>query len=252
MAVQYSMPWEKGNEFLLACGNVHEPYEFCVMVLERFHTLLRYDEGVFFMLDGNRNIERKYFSNISKHWSSLYLEYFVHSSPADFELNRDFSEVRGSTYVQPIEWGKYDWLNDDFMNLYIRARGLCHSLAFVLFDLNGAPAACFSLDRMEDIPFSEFEVRVARTMVAHLGNFYKNLLVRPSDQAFTWDDVRGADELTTREREVADLLCKGVKPNNIARELHISIGTTNKHIAHIYRKFGVGSRQELLVRLLGK
>jgi len=38
----------------------------------------------------------------------------------------------------------------------------------------------------------------------------------------------------------------------IARELHISTGTVNKHIAHIYRKFGVDNKQELLVKLLGK
>ncbi|MBR1828537.1 MAG: hypothetical protein IJ781_03365 [Atopobiaceae bacterium] len=251
MATKRSFPWEKGNEFLLACGDVHEPYQFCVMVLERFHTLVEFDEGVFLMLDGNRNIEHKYFSNISKHWSSLYLEYFAHASSSDFDLDKDVSEQRGVAYVKVIDWGSYDWINDDFMNLYIRARGLCHSLTFVLFDLNGAPAAVFSLDRMEEKPYTDFDVRVARAMVAHLCNFYKNLLVRPADQARVWDDVRGAADLTPREKEVADLLCQGVKPVNIARELHISIGTANKHIAHIYRKFGVGSRQELLVRMLG-
>jgi len=252
MTQKLAFPWEKGNEFLLACGDVHEPYEFCVMVLERFHTLVDFDEGVFLMLDGNRNIERKYFSNISKHWSSLYLEYFARDSSNGFELSQDVSEQRGMTYVKVIDWGAYDWINDDFMNLYIRARGLCHSLTFVLFDLNGAPAAVFSLDRMREHPYTDRDVTITRTMVAHLNNFYKNLLVRPSDVAPEWEDVRGADDLTPREREVADLLCKGVKPNNIARELHISVGTANKHIAHIYRKFGVSSRQELLVRMLRK
>ena len=62
----------------------------------------------------------------------------------------------------------------------------------------------------------------------------------------------GGDELTHREREVLDLICQGVKPAYIARELRISIGTTNKHISHIYKKLGVDSRQELLVKLLGK
>jgi plasmid segregation protein ParM len=38
----------------------------------------------------------------------------------------------------------------------------------------------------------------------------------------------------------------------IARELHISLGTANKHIVHIYRKLGVDNKQELLVKLLGK
>ena len=34
--------------------------------------------------------------------------------------------------------------------------------------------------------------------------------------------------------------------------LHISLGTANKHIAHIYRKLGVDNKQELLVKLLGR
>lgn len=252
MAAKQAFPWEKGNEFLLACGDVHEPYQFCVMVLERFHSLIEFDEGVFLMLDGNRKIQRKYFSNISRHWSSLYLEYFAHSATHGFNLDQDISESRGTPFVQVINWGDYDWIHDDFMNLYIRARGLYRSLTFTLFDLNGAPSAAFSLDRMEDRPFTDYDIKVASTMVQHLNNFYKNLLVLPSNQGRVWDDVVGADDLTPREREVADLLCQGVKPQSIARELHISLGTANKHIAHIYRKFGVASRQELLVRLLGK
>ena len=67
-----------------------------------------------------------------------------------------------------------------------------------------------------------------------------------------WDGIAGIEDLTEREREVLDLLCQGIKPTFIARELHISTGTVNKHIAHIYRKLGVDSKQELLVKLLGK
>ena len=57
--------------------------------------------------------------------------------------------------------------------------------------------------------------------------------------------------LTRREQEVAQLLCEGVSPENIGKNLCISLSTTNKHIAHIYRKTKVSSRQELLVTLLG-
>ena len=67
-----------------------------------------------------------------------------------------------------------------------------------------------------------------------------------------WDGMANIDTLTNREREVLELLCQGIKPVYISRRLHISVGTVNKHIAHIYSKLDVDSKQELLVKLLGK
>ncbi len=253
MGSRESFPWERGNEFLLKVGGIHEPYRFCVTALEDMHSLVDFDEGMFLMLDGNRKIQRKYFSNIARRWSNMYLEYFSRSATHEFDLKQDMSESYDETYIRLIRWGDFDWIHDDFMDGYIRARGLRQSLAFALFDLDGAPASVFSLDRVHDErSFTDRDIRIVRTMVAHLNNFYKNLFVRPTGQVRIWEGSAGSDELTPREREVTDLICQGITPANISRKLHISIGTTNKHIAHIYKKYGVGSRQELLVRLLGK
>ena len=122
----------------------------------------------------------------------------------------------------------------------------------VLFDLKGSPATAIALDRLVDGKFSKGEYETAQLLLAHLSNLYKNLFVRPSAQVRIWDGVAGIDKLTPREQEVLDLLCQGTKPVYIARELNISLGTTNKHIAHIYDKLDVNSKQELLVKLLGK
>ena len=56
--------------------------------------------------------------------------------------------------------------------------------------------------------------------------------------------------LTSREAEIANLLCRGVSTANINRALYIAQSTTYKHIEHIYEKLHVSSQQELLVRLL--
>ncbi|MBQ8063256.1 MAG: DNA-binding response regulator, partial [Clostridia bacterium] len=57
---------------------------------------------------------------------------------------------------------------------------------------------------------------------------------------------------TDREVEIVDLICQGISPANISKILHIATSTTYKHIAHIYEKFHVSSRQELLVKLLNQ
>jgi DNA-binding CsgD family transcriptional regulator len=55
--------------------------------------------------------------------------------------------------------------------------------------------------------------------------------------------------LTARESEIAGLLYKGFVPKVIGDRLSVSLTTVNTHIAHIYEKMAVSSRQELLVRL---
>ncbi|MBR2789111.1 MAG: helix-turn-helix transcriptional regulator [Eggerthellaceae bacterium] len=55
-----------------------------------------------------------------------------------------------------------------------------------------------------------------------------------------------AHNLTSREKEVFDLLLEDKSIAEIERELYISNGTFRAHIQHIYRKCGIHSRQELV------
>lgn len=51
-----------------------------------------------------------------------------------------------------------------------------------------------------------------------------------------------SEPLTTREREVLELLGRGLSNRLIAGELHISEHTVKFHISSVYAKLGVGSR----------
>lgn len=251
-----NIPWESISDYVLACGTVREPYRFSVNALRRMRSLVRFDGGVVLMLDGNRKIVRSYFSNIPKRMSSLYLEYFSRSTDDNelFALNQSVDECPEQPSVRLINWHEqvHSGQSDPFIEAYIKPLGLKQSLSFWLNDLHDNPATAISLDRTDVEPFSPTDIQTVGVASAHLNNLYKNLFVRPQGQVRIWDGVRGAERLSPREQEVLELLCQGVKPTNIARILFISQGTANKHIGHIYQKLGVGSRQELLVRLLGK
>lgn len=116
------------------------------------------------------------------------------------------------------------------------------------------------LTAVEAALFEAKEPLVLRDLAKKLaiGVTYEELLAEgeamAQRQGTTMEEIKRffGDDLALLEREVLDLLCQGTKPVYIGRELRISLGTVNKHIAHIYRKFGVDSKQELLVRLLGK
>ena len=56
--------------------------------------------------------------------------------------------------------------------------------------------------------------------------------------------------LTLREREVYDLMIRGLKNREIAKLLFIEASTVKAHTHHIYEKFGVHSRTALIVQAL--
>ncbi|MFJ8857579.1 ATP-binding protein [Streptomyces sp. NPDC102451] len=62
-------------------------------------------------------------------------------------------------------------------------------------------------------------------------------------------DAEVLDELTLREREVADLAGRGLKTRDIAGRLLVSPRTVDAHLTRIYSKLGVNTRAAL-VRLL--
>jgi DNA-binding NarL/FixJ family response regulator len=58
----------------------------------------------------------------------------------------------------------------------------------------------------------------------------------------------GIPELTTRQRELLDLVADGCTNAQIARRLGIAEGTVRKHLENIYRRLGVSSRTAAITR----
>jgi DNA-binding NarL/FixJ family response regulator len=63
----------------------------------------------------------------------------------------------------------------------------------------------------------------------------------------------GAEQpISAREREVLELLSKGLPYKEIAGLLSVTVETVRKHCHHIYEKLQVSSRTEAVVKFLGK
>jgi len=62
---------------------------------------------------------------------------------------------------------------------------------------------------------------------------------------------RIASVLTCREAEIANLISRGLRNKEIARELHLSEGTVKTHLHHIYHKLHLGGRTQLAMKVLG-
>ena len=64
------------------------------------------------------------------------------------------------------------------------------------------------------------------------------------DPATALDPV---SSLSTREREVYDLLCEGFQNREIAKRLFISVETVKDHVAAVLRALGVNSRTQAVL-----
>ena len=65
-----------------------------------------------------------------------------------------------------------------------------------------------------------------------------------------WSYVQSRYNLTPRERQVAELVCKGLRNGNIAKFLNIKPGTVKTHTRNIYRKVHVKSKIAMLLRFV--
>ena len=63
-----------------------------------------------------------------------------------------------------------------------------------------------------------------------------------------WSYVQNRYNLTPRERQIAEMLCQGLRNGNIAKELRIKPGTVKTHTRNIYRKVHVKSKIAMLLK----
>jgi len=65
-----------------------------------------------------------------------------------------------------------------------------------------------------------------------------------------WLYVQNRYGLTPRERQIAELICQGLRNCNIAKALRIRTGTVKTHTRNIYRKVHVKSKIDMLLRFV--
>jgi DNA-binding NarL/FixJ family response regulator len=65
-----------------------------------------------------------------------------------------------------------------------------------------------------------------------------------------WSYVQSRYDLTPRERQIAELICQGLRNGSIAKTLRIRPGTVKTHTRNIYRKVHVKSKIGMLLRFV--
>src|SRR5882724_822726 len=110
---------------------------------------------------------------------------------------------------------------------------------------SGADAVLTRLSSPEELESAVRKVAAGERVVAAAA--LTVLVGTPTKAA---DGPTSAHPLTVKEREVLDLLAKGLSNREIAGTLVISTATVKSHLAHIYEKLGAKNRQDAVGRAI--
>jgi LuxR family maltose regulon positive regulatory protein len=92
--------------------------------------------------------------------------------------------------------------------------------------------------------------RISRAQRDHLSRVMRALV--PADDEKQRYAVRGlVDPLTERELEVLSKIMEGMRNQEIADELVVTLETVKKHVSHIFEKLGVSNRTEAVNKARG-
>jgi DNA-binding CsgD family transcriptional regulator len=237
----------KINDFLLDCGKVNNPRDFSVQVLKKVDALIPYDQGRVYFLDDQGEIVDKFLLGVDPQIFEEYKDRYSKVDGGQYAVSRRIKKYSGLGCVEELA---HDWTverDDEFLTKHLKPQGIRYSFGLPLYDMRNSLKCSIILDRICRAKYGCAEMNIMATILPHLNNLHKNFFFNsPGSGVSAGRTISG---LTARENEIALLLYKGAAPALIGEQLFISLTTVYKHIAHIYEKLSVSTRQELLVKL---
>ncbi|MFN0279968.1 MAG: response regulator transcription factor [Pyrinomonadaceae bacterium] len=103
---------------------------------------------------------------------------------------------------------------------------------------NGAEVLYKAIEKVYDGEFW-FDRSIMGATIRHMINEKQSFLDNPA--------VQKANGMTDREREVVELICRGMKNKGIAEKLFIAETTVRHHLTSVFNKLEVASRLELVI-----
>lgn len=239
MTAYSDLPWPRINDYLLEIGTIRDNKEFSLRVLECLNSLVPFDaDGVYVTINTAGEVGVRSSIAGSSKWVELYNNYYWKTQP-------DTGPI--------VDWRQ--WRDTEYVADFIEPQGIGFTAGLLLGDSDGGFVGGFAIHRSKNSScFSEQERLILEVLHPHISNFHSiNTLLATCDIRQLPDAATLAADyqcLTKREAEIAALLCRKYQTGMIATRLLISPLTVYRHVANIFTKFNVFSREELVEKLL--
>lgn len=194
--------------------------------------LLRADGGCSYVWhDKSRRFGDAYFLGMSPEMETLYTDWFQFHDPMSFKMR---SKRRATIVDEVLE--RSELIKSSFYNDLLKRDSLEWGINVYSFDSRG-----------RDLGDLRFWRRKGKM---NFDGREKMLLdvIEPIFQAALLRDDSQQVSLTTRERDVAQLLSRGCTDRDISRILGISFSTVRTHVNRTMEKFECSNRTELAAR----
>ena len=238
-------------QFLLKCGNEHEPFGFCSAIVRELSRLVWYDQARVIFLDITGKIRSSLLYGVNEGTWQTFMSYYSDDCIGSKYSLKEPLQLTENEKVQICDWTDPEtWDSHDvFASTYVKPLQLKYCLGMGLSDTQNCIRCIISLDRIKDVPYSEKEIFVIQRLRPLLDNLFINFFTVPAFSASQQELIFSKYSLTKREAEIAGLILAGATPASISARLCISVTTAYKHIANMYKKAGVSNRQEFIVQL---
>lgn len=237
MSNRPSLPWRKIQDYLVEVGSSRDIHELYHRATHGVQSLIPFDVSALFFIGPSKIAG---FCGTDQKQVRLYHDHYVRINPV-LSLN-----IHDLTW---IDWRGFD--DTEFAADYMRPLGVRYSLA----RFTPSQPISLSIQRSARGPiFQESHYEILGAINPHLNNihtFLETIAKLEAEQVHAAELARGCRVLSRREAEVAALLCQRLSAAVIATKLLISPRTVERHTANIYEKMRVGSRRELMLKLLG-
>lgn len=240
--------WNTINNILLELYTIDDVSVLFQKVMRVFRMLIPYTQGYFVLLDEEQKIkpENIYFIDmddavikkyIEQYYDMDYLKY-LYEFATDTTVYKDTEILEDNIRLQT-----------DFYRKFLKPSNIPYGCGILLIR-NHRILAVMNLFRSENLgDFSEKDMYILNILKKHLENMVCKAVQREMQPEMTEECyVKAAEtyELTKRETEILQLLCKGLSNNEICDVLSVSLSTVKKHVYNLYLKTAVNSRTQLV------
>lgn len=234
-------------------ANDHDPTELRRQVGPLIMDLLKAQYLASYVWDENSSIfGNRIALNMSDDNLTSYEDYYQFHDPITPRLQ----QRRRTTSVNEV-MSRRAFERSEFFNDFLKRDGLCFGINYYAYSgaTNIGDLRIWRGFGRED--FQSRDIEILDLIGPAFTNAMRLALARQADRDGPSGEIMmnaierasRASGLTDREKQIAAALASGRTDQQIADLCFISVSTVRTHVKNIYRKFGVGSRTQLIHRI---